>query len=100
MTRYEYLTPAGAKGDKRTWPIGTPVSATLTGGSTIKGITSSVPRQVTGGGWVVRVRGCPYVLSLDRVDVRYQLGFVEDVPERASESENEGSARGVGHRGG
>jgi hypothetical protein len=100
MSHYEYLTPGGNKGDKRTWPIGTPVSATLTGGTTIKGITSSVPRQFAGGGWGVRVRGCAYVLPLDRVDVRYQLGMLEDVPERASKSDSDGSARGVRPGGG
>jgi hypothetical protein len=100
MSLFEYLTPAGTKGDKRAWPIGTPVSATLNGGSTLKGTTSSVPRQFGGGGWGVRVRGCAYVLPLDRVDVRYQVGLLEDVPERGSKSDNDDSARGVGRRAG
>jgi hypothetical protein len=78
---YEYLTPTGTKADKRKWPIGTPVSATLTGGSVVKGMTASVPRQFGGGGWGVRLHGVSYVLPLERVDARYQVGLLE-IPSR------------------
>jgi hypothetical protein len=100
VSRFEYLTPAGNKGDKRAWPIGTPVTATLTGGTTLKGVTATIPRMIAGGGWGVRVAGAPYLLSLDRVEPRYAVSLYE-VPERgASESNKDAPPADGGRRSG
>ena len=96
MPKYDYLTPTGTRADKRLWPIGTPISATLTGGSVLKGVTASVPRQYAGGGWAVRVKGVPYVLALERVDPRYQVGLLEISDRGTCGSEKESEAPDVG----
>jgi hypothetical protein len=94
---YLYLTPAGTQEDKRKWPKGTPVSATLLGGSILKGVTAAAPRQFGGAAWGVRVHGVPYVIALDRVDRRYQSGLFESPEEGTSGSEKETSTARVGH---
>lgn len=87
MNSYDYLTPAGTHGDKRRWLKGTPVTVTLLGGSVLKTVTSGVPRMLGAGRWCVRVVGAPYTVALERVDPRYQIGLLENLPEGTSKSE-------------
>jgi hypothetical protein len=86
---YDYLTPTGNRADKRLWRIGTPVSAALKGGVTLKGVTASVPQDFGGGAWGVRLHGVTYVVPLELVDVRYQPDMLEIPNKGASGSDKE-----------
>lgn len=100
MRLHEYTTPAGERRDKRMWPIGTLVTAKLTGGSEVSSHTVSVPRQVGGATWCVRCHGVAYLLALERVSPRFQTGLwpVELDPSVGSEKDTstpeDGNPRG------
>jgi len=86
---YEYRTPSGAIGNKRTWPIGTPVVVTWRNGSTLETRTASVPRMFGSGAWGVRVTGAATSVDLDRVRPRFQDGLFPTDADSAPQSDSD-----------
>lgn len=100
MTDWLYRSPGGTIEDKRKWPKGTLVYATLTGGSVLQTRTACEPRRFGTGGWGVRVDGAPYMLALERVSPRFQVDLLADELEGTSESEKQTPSATGGRRAG